>query len=202
MYQKSASGVGNEELLAKTSERKWPGDWSSDGRFIICTILSPTTKDDLWVLPLTVGEKPFLYLQTPFDEDHPRFSPDGHFVAYTSDESGKWEVYVQTFPNSGGKWIVSTSGGAQPRWRRDGKELFFIAPDRKLMAVDVKTEGSVFQSGTPKVLFETNVVSYPNPRNVYDVSADGKRFVIITPPEENTSTAINVVTNWNASLKR
>ena len=202
LYQKSASGAGDEELLFKSNERKWPGDWSRDGRFIICTNRSATTKDDLWILPMTGDQKPFLYLQSPFNEDHPRFSPDGHFVAYTSDEHGKWEVYVQTFPASGGKWIVSTNGGVQPRWRRDGKELFFMAPDRKMMAVDVKLEGSVFEAGVPKVLFQTNVVSYPNPRNAYDVSADGQRFVIITPPEQNTLTAINVVTNWNAGLKR
>jgi Tol biopolymer transport system component len=196
LYQKAASGAGNEELLFKSNERKWPGDWSRDGRFLICTNRSPTTKDDLWVLPMTGDQKPFLYLQSPVNEDHPRFSPDGHFVAYTSDEHGRWEVYVQTFPASGGKWIVSTNGGAQPRWRRDGKELFFIAPDRMMMAVDVKLEGSVFEAGVPKVLFQTNVVSYPNPRNVYDVSADGQRFIIITPPEETSSTPITVVANW------
>jgi Tol biopolymer transport system component len=202
LYQKSASGAGNDELLFKSNERKWPGDWSRDGRFIICTNLSPKTKDDLWVLPMTGDQKPFTYLQNTFNEDHPRFSPDGHFVAYASDQSGRWEVYVQTFPVSGGKWIVSTNGGAQPRWRRDGKELFFIAPDRKIMAADVKLEGSTFEAGVPKVLFQTNVVSYPNPRNVYDVSADGQRFLIITPPEETTSTPITVVSNWTAEVKR
>jgi serine/threonine protein kinase len=203
LYQKSASGAGNEELLFKSSnQRKWPGDWSRDGRFLICTSRSPTTKDDLWVLPMTGDQKPFLYLQSPYNEDLPRFSPDGHFVAYTSDEHGRWEVYVQTFPASGGKWVVSANGGAQPRWRRDGKELFFIAPDRKLMAVDVKLEGSLFEAGVPKVLFQTNVVSYPNPRNVYDVSADGQRFIIVTPPEETSSTPIAVVANWTTDLKR
>ena len=98
LYLKSASGAGNEELLFKSNERKWPGDWSRDGRFIICTNRSPTTKDDLWVLPMTGDQKPFLYLQSPNNEDHPRFSPDGHFVAYTSDEHGRWEVYVLPSP--------------------------------------------------------------------------------------------------------
>jgi Periplasmic component of the Tol biopolymer transport system len=153
-------------------------------------------------MPMTGDQKPFLYLQSSNDEDHPRFSPDGHFVAYTSDEHGRWEVYVQTFPASGGKWVVSANGGAQPRWRRDGKELFFIAPDRKLMAVDVKLEGSLFEAGVPKVLFQTNVPSYPNPRNVYDVSADGQRFILVTPPEETSSTPITVVANWTTDLKR
>jgi Tol biopolymer transport system component len=202
LYQKSASGAGNAELLFKSNERKWPGDWSRDGRFIICTNLSQKAKNDLWVLPMTGEQKPFSYLQTTYNEDHPRFSPDGRFVAYTSDESGRWEVYVQTFPVSGGKWIVSTNGGAQPRWRRDGKEIFFMAPDRKIMAADTKLEGDIFEAGVPKVLFQTNVVSYPNPRNVYDVSADGQHFVIITPPEEATSTPIAVVTNWNSGITR
>jgi serine/threonine protein kinase len=202
LYQKSASGAGNEELLFKTNERKWPSDWSRDGRFIIYTNLSQKTKADLWVLPMTGEQKPAPFLQSMFNEDHARFSPDGHFIAYASDESGRFEVYVQTFPASGGKWLVSANGGAQPRWRRDGKELFFIAPDRKLMAVDVKLEGSTFEAGVPKVLFQTRVAGYPNPRNVYEVSADGQRFLIITPLEEATSTPITVVVNWTAELKK
>ncbi|HJZ82238.1 MAG TPA: protein kinase [Pyrinomonadaceae bacterium] len=202
LFQKSSSGAGNEELLLKTDERKSPSDWSKDGRFIIYTNLSQQTKSDLWVFPVTGDQQPFPYLQSTFNEDHPRFSPDGHFVAYDSDESGKFEVYVQTFPASGGKWLVSTNGGAQPRWRRDGKEMFFIAADRRLMAVDVKLEGSTFEAGVPKALFQTNVAGYPNPRNVYDVSADGRRFLIITPLEEISSTPITVVTNWNAGLTR
>jgi hypothetical protein len=109
---------------------------------------------------------------------------------------------VQTFPVSGGKWLVSRDGGAQPHWRGDGKEIFFIAPDRKMMAADVKLEGSTFEGSVPKALFQTEIISYPNPRNGYEVSADGQRFVIITPLQENTSTPITVVANWNASLTR
>ena len=147
-------------------------------------------------------KKPFPFLQSTSNEDHGRFSPDGHFIAYSSDESGRYEVYVQTFPVSGGKWLVSRDGGAQPHWRADGKEIFFIAPDRKMMAADVKLEGSTFEGGVPKALFQTQIISYPNPRNGYEVSADGQRFVIITPLQENTSTPITVVANWNASRTR
>ncbi|MEP6707321.1 MAG: hypothetical protein ABJC05_07365, partial [Pyrinomonadaceae bacterium] len=201
-YQKFASGAANEKQLFKTSERKWPSDWSRDGRFILFTNFGQKTKADLWVLPMTGEQKPVPFLQSPFNEDHARFSPDGRFIAYASDESGKFEVYVQTFPVSGGKWLVSANGGAQPRWRRDGKEIFYIAPDRKLMAVDVKTEASIFEAGVPRVLFQTRVVGYPNPRNMYEVSADGQHFLISTPLEEATSTPITVVVNWTADLKR
>jgi serine/threonine protein kinase len=201
-FQKSASGAGNDELLLKTNERKWPGDWSRDGRFLIYISLNQKTKTDLWVLPMTGEQKPVPFLQSTFNEDHPRFSPDGHFVAYASDESGKFEVYVQTYPASGGKWLISSGGGAQPRWRADGKEVFYIAPDRKLMAVDVKLGASTFEAGVPKVLFQTHVISYPNPRNLYDVSSDGQRFLIITPLEEATTTPVTVVANWNADLGR
>jgi serine/threonine protein kinase len=202
LYQKSASGAGNEELLLKTNERKWPTDWSRDDHFTVYTNISQDTKSDLWVLSMTGDKKPVPFLQTTSNEDHGRFSPDGHFLAYSSDESGRFEVYVQTFPASGGKWLVSREGGSQPRWRRDGKEIFFIAPDRKLMAADVKLEGSTFEVGVPKALFQTPVVTYPNPRNVYDVFADGRHFLIITPLQENTLTPITVVANWNADLKR
>ncbi|HVS81530.1 MAG TPA: protein kinase [Pyrinomonadaceae bacterium] len=202
LYQKSASGAGNEEQIFKTNERKWPSDWSKDGRFILYTNLSAKTKTDLWVLPMTGEQKPVPFLQSPFNEDHARFSPDGRFIAYSSDESGKFEVYVQTFPVSGGKWQVSTNGGAQPRWRRDGKEIFYLAPDRKLMAVDVKADATTLDVSTPRVLFQTRVVSYPVPRNSYDASADGRRFVIITPLEEATATPITVIINWTADLKR
>jgi eukaryotic-like serine/threonine-protein kinase len=202
LYEKSASGAGNEDLILKTNERKWPDDWSRDGHFILYTVLSQQTKHDLWILPMTEEKKPVPFLQSPSNEDHGRFSPDGHFISYASDESGRWEVYVQTFPASGGKWLVSRDGGAQPRWRADGKEIFFIAPDRRLMAVDVKLEGTTFEAGVPKPLFQTQIVSYPNPRNAYDVSADGQRFVILTPLQENTSTPITVVTNWNTVFAR
>ena len=102
---------------------------------------------------MTGEKKPFPFLQSTSNEDHGRFSPDGHFIAYSSDESGRYEVYVQTFPVSGGKWLVSRDGGAQPHWRADGKEIFFIAPDRKMMAADVKLEGSTFKAAFPRHCF-------------------------------------------------
>ena len=153
LYQKIASGVGNEEVLLKSSEWKVPVDWSSDGQFILYEKVESKTKRNLWVLPMSGNRQPFPFLQTEFNEQQAQFSPDGKWIAYTSDESGAPEVYVQTFPASGGRWRVSTGGGSQPKWRRDGRELFYIAADRKLMAVDVKL-GATFEAGVPKTLLE------------------------------------------------
>ena len=202
LYVKSANNAGNEELLLKTNERKFLHDWSRDGKFILYSNQSQSTRIDLWVLPMTGDKKPFPFLQSTFNEDHARFSPDGHFIAYCSDESGRSEVYVRTFPEPGGKWPISKDGGAQPRWRRDGKEIFFIAPDRKLMAADVKLAGSNFEVSVPKPLFQTQIASYAIPRNRYDVFGNGQRFLIVTPRPETTLTPITVVANWTAGLNR
>ncbi|MCA1660594.1 MAG: hypothetical protein LC642_08695, partial [Verrucomicrobiaceae bacterium] len=145
LYQKIASGGGNEEVLLKSTEEKVPDDWSSDGQFIVYQTINRKTKWDFWVLPMSGDRQPFPFLQTEFNEQAAQFSPDGKWIAYSSDESGAPEVYVQTFPASGGRWRVSTDGGRQPRWRRDGRELFYITADGKLMAVDVKL-GATFEA--------------------------------------------------------
>ena len=201
LYQKVASGVGNEEVLLKSSEEKWPDDWSSDGQFIVYQTFNPKTKWDLWVLPMSGDRQPFPFLQTEFNEQQAQFSPDGKWIAYTSNESGAPEVYAQTFPASGGRVRVSTGGGNQPRWRRDGRELFYIAADRKLMAVDVKL-GATFEARVPKILFGTRVLSLTGFRNTYAVTADGQRFLINSTIEETDATPISVVVNWTAGLKR
>jgi hypothetical protein len=158
------------------------------------------------VLPLEGDRKPFPFLQTQFNETYARFSPDGRWLAYQSDESGKCEVYVRTF-NRGladsGKWQISTHGGIHPIWRCDGKELFYIAADRKLMAVEVKAEDrmdhSVFEPGVPKTLFDTGTkFSTVLP---YTVSGDGQRFLVITKAAEDKPQTITVVINWAAGLK-
>ena len=151
------------------------------------------------MLPMSGDPQPFLFLQTQFNEQQAQFSPDGKWIVYTSDESGTPEIYAQRFPSTGGKWRVSTGGGCQPTWRRDGRELFYIASDRKLMAVDVKL-GTSFEAGVPKTLFETRVLSLTDFGNHYAVTADGQRFLINSTSEAN-STPINVVVNWTAGLK-
>ncbi len=201
LYQKIAGGGGNEEVLLKSSEDKVPNDWSANGQFIVYQTSNPKTKWDLWVLPMSGDRQPFPFLQTEFNEQQAQFSPDGKWIIYTSDESGAPEVYVQTFPASEGKWRVSTGGGGQPRWRRDGRELFYIAADRKLMAVDVKL-GATLEASVPKPLFSTRVISLTEFRNQYVVTADGQRFLINSTLEETSGTPINVVVNWTADLKR
>jgi hypothetical protein len=145
--------------------------------------------------------KPIPYLQTEFSEFQARFSPDGRWITYTSDESGRNEVYVQIFPTAAEKCKISTDGGADPRWRRDGQELFYLATDQKLMAVEVR-KSATFQPGLPKILFVTRVTGLADRRNHYAVSKDGQRFLVNTLVEEASSNPITVVLNWTADLRR
>jgi len=175
--------------------------WSPDGRFILyATFLSsPQTGADLFVLPLFGDRKAHPFLQTPFNEIEGQFSPDGRWVAYTSNESGRYEVYVAPFPGPGGKWQVSTGGGTFPRWRRDGTEIFYLAPDKKLMMAAVNGKSGSFEVGAVKPLFQTHATGS---RYEYDVTADGQRFLINTAPEQTASAPVTVVLNWTAGLKK
>ncbi|HKY29996.1 MAG TPA: protein kinase, partial [Pyrinomonadaceae bacterium] len=202
LYQKAASGAGNDELLLKSENGKDPTDWSRDGRFILYQEQNAKTNFDLWILPFSGEQQPFSFLQTDFVEVQGQFSPNGKWIAYTSNQSGTWQIYVQSFPDSGGKWQVSSSGGGHPKWRRDGKELFYVSSDRKLMAVDVKTDGPTFESGVPKALFELPVPGLPGPRNYYVVSGDGQRFLVAASLDEAIAAPTIVVLNWTADLKR
>lgn len=208
LYQKSSTGTGNEELLLQSPEQKYPADWSRDGRFLVYeTMNTPESiTADLWVLPLSGEPKPFLFLKTPFHETQAQLSPDGQWMAYVSNESGRDEVYLASFPKPSLKVRVSTGGGRQPRWRRDGKELFFISLDSKLMAVSIPREPAS-GVGTPEALFEAPFspsgtgVPYPATSFQYDVTADGQRFLMRTPAADST-VPITVVLNWTAALKK
>jgi dipeptidyl aminopeptidase/acylaminoacyl peptidase len=211
LYRKAASGVAAEELLLQSPANKYHTDWSADGRYLVYG-QEAAGGFDLWVLPLEGGGdavvkpgKPFAFLQSNFNEDHAQFSPDGRWLAYTSNESGRYEVYVQSFPKAGGKYQVSTGGGIAPRWRRDGRELYYIAPDAKLMAVAIRGE-STLEAGQPAALFQTNIHEaggyVTSDKQQYDVTADGQRFLINTPEEGSASAPLTVVLNWPAALKQ
>lgn len=200
---KAADGTGPEEELEAAD--KLPQDWTRDGRYLLSATPNslPKTGNDVWALPLTPGksgaaDKPLVLRNSEFNEWHPRVSPDGKWLAYMSNESKRNEVYVVGFPALNGRWQVSVNGGALPVWSRDGRELYFIGPDRKLMAVPVKS-GDQFQPGIPQPLFDVRL-GQTNPS--YDVSADG-RFLIATPIEQQAvTTPLRVVLNWPAMLKK
>ena len=200
LYQKSASGTGVEETLIEDNVDKFPMSWSPDGKMILYVSSGPSRGNDLFVLPLTGDRKPSPFLQSQFSEPDARISPDGRWVAYRSNESGRNEIYVASFPGPGGKWQVSTAGGAFPRWRHDGSEIFYLAPDGKLMAASINGKGTGFEVAAVKPLFATRIGTGGNYR--YDVSADGQRFLIDTITEQEASMPITIVLNWNAGLKK
>ncbi|MFN0121064.1 MAG: hypothetical protein ACKV2V_11245, partial [Blastocatellia bacterium] len=198
IYQKLASGVGPEELLLKDDVRLGFPSWSADGRFLLYGRVDLKTGWDLWVLPLAGDRQPVLFLQTPFAEGGGRFSPDGRWIAYTSNDQGRNEVYVQTFPASGGKWLISTNGGSQAWWRSDGRELYYLSGG-KLMAVEVKP-GDSFEAGAPRALFDLAPARAGG--TGYGVTAAGDRFLFVTAREEAASLQFTVVTNWTAEAKK
>jgi Tol biopolymer transport system component len=187
--------------LLESSKGKFPTDWSMDGRFIIYYEIDPKTRRDIWVLPVGGDRKPFPFLQTEANEIGGQLSPDGRWMAYASDESGGYEVYVQSFPSGGGKRQVSTKGGIGPCWRRDGKELFYYASDGKLMAVEVKN-GASFEAGMPSALFEFRSGNGAVTTAPYTVTADGQRFLLNALVDESGAAPLTVVVNWTAERKR
>jgi hypothetical protein len=198
IFRKAANGAGGEELLVPAKALAVPKSWSPDGRFILYAQINPGTGADLLGISVEPNAKPFVVAQTPGTEDQGQFSPDGHWVAYTSNESGLSEIYVVPFPPSstGGKWLVSRGGGVQPRWRRNGKQMFYISPDSRMMVVQVSTQ-TVFQSGTPQPLFQTDMVDTgirTGPIS-WDLTPDGNRFLIISDTPGDVS-SLTVALNW------
>jgi Tol biopolymer transport system component/predicted Ser/Thr protein kinase len=199
ILEKAADGSGDERRLFVPKEGEAAvEDWSADGRLLLFNRQSVGQSADLYVLPLTGAERqPLPLLATPFSESMGQFSPNGRFVAYRSSESGRSEVYVQAIDADGkptrGKWQVSTNGGLEPRWRRDGRELFYVN-DSTLFAVDVKIDGAAFEAGIPKALFDLQL---PDPRrNRFVVSRDGQRFLFNAAAEQASDAPIQVLVNW------
>jgi eukaryotic-like serine/threonine-protein kinase len=210
LFIKPANGATDERPFLATPQGKTPLDWSRDGRFFLYANQDQKNLSDLWAMPLTGEAKPFPVVQTAFDETQGQFSPDVRWLAYTSNESGRDEVYVRPFPDAGGKWQVSTGGGSQPRWRPDGKELFYVAADAKLMAVPIGVvpQGRAVTAGAPVALFPTRLANGSGisltgaaSRALYAVAADG-RFLMNVTVEADHPLPITIVQNWDAALKK
>lgn len=199
IFKKSTSGAGQEELVNQAPISKEGTDWSPDGRHVLLDVVNAQSNGDVWVLPLYGDRKPYPLLNTAFNERQAHFSPDGKWYAYTSNESGRSEIYVRRFPESDQQVQISTGGGAQPYWRKDGREIFYMASDRQLMAVPL-TLGPALQAGQPTSLFLAKVTGYDSP-NRYAVSGDGQRFLVNSNIEESNQTPITVLINWPSGLK-
>jgi Tol biopolymer transport system component/predicted Ser/Thr protein kinase len=199
LYQASSDRPGSEEPLLRTAAWKAIDDVSPDGKFLVYETIDPKTRIDLWVLPLSGNRTPRPLVATPFGEFAAQFSPDGRWIAYTSNESGRNEVYVQAFPGPGGKWQISTAGGGTPKWRKDGRELFYVGGDGRLMVASVRLDPS-FESTSPVALFKIGLVDSPDRQ--YEVSADGSRILanLVSRPAE--SGPLTVALDWAAGLDR
>jgi dipeptidyl aminopeptidase/acylaminoacyl peptidase len=202
IYVKQSNGAGSEQLLLESDQNKY-ANFSPDGRFLLYSTSTPKNQFDVWALPLGGDRKSFVFLNTRFDERVAEFSPDGRWVAYQSDESGRYEIYVRAISWTGGQWQISTLGGSQPVWRADGKELFYLAPDGRLMAAAIAVKESAFEPAVPVTLFQTrlwgggsNVTNGPQ----YDVAPDG-RFLMDVTTEGSTNSPITLLENWTPPAK-
>jgi Tol biopolymer transport system component len=195
--RKAANGSGSEEVLLASAHTMLPTDWSRDGRFIVYGQRNEKGTNAIFVLPLSGERKPFAFQSTDFGSSDGRLSPDGRWMVYTSAESGRVEVYVQSFSTKSGKFQISTGGGLRAQWSPDGKEIFYIGAPGAMMAVAVKA-GEKFEAGAPKALFDVRLVGL----QTYAVSPDARRFLFPTLPEEVASAPLTVVLNWTAGLKK
>jgi dipeptidyl aminopeptidase/acylaminoacyl peptidase len=203
----TANGTGDvERLVASKAPNMWPF-WSPDARVLIYQVgTAYNSPSDIWVLPMDTRQ-PVPFIHGPANEGQPAFSPDGRWVAYVSDETGRLGVYVQPYPANGDKWTISTSGGLQPQWRADGKELFFLSATRQMQAVDVGVRGDRFEAGVPRSLFTTRaaLVAGPmGPFRAYGVAADGQSFLIdeVPPDVGQRRDPLVVIVNWTSLLRR
>jgi Tol biopolymer transport system component len=190
-------------LLELGSERDkgYATDWSQDGALILYTAFDGTTFSDVWMLPLSTPARPEALVRTPFHEHQARFSPNGRLIAYASDEGGFPQVYVMAMPPAVGKWPVTTDGGAQPTWRRDGRELFYVDLTGMLMSVAVET-GSTFEASDPRPLFQLSLTDSPffYVRNDYAVSPDGQRLLVASVDPADAA-KLHVIVDWEAMLE-
>ena len=198
MYLLNPDGTGKEEALEEPiieSLGNYPSSWSPDGQVLLFDHQDKAGKFSIWALPLGGDRKPYTFVESHFNSQMGRFSPDGHWVAYVSRDSGIEEVYVAPFPGPGGRIQVSGGGGSQPRWRGNGQELFYLSPELKMMAAQLTTTNGDLRVGSVQALFTVGALGG------YDVTADGQKF-IVAQDSEQTSTFLTLVTNWSAELKK
>jgi len=203
LFEKSTTGSPKEGFHDSGQMKTYPTSWSRDGSLLIGNTPAgtPRTGNDIWVVPMTGDGKPYFFLQTAFNETRAQFSPDQRWIAYQSNESGRFEVYVARFPGASGRVQVSANGATSPRWRRDGKELFYVSADSKMTAVDVNGSGATFSVGNANPLFSVRIrdqfLGIP-----YDVSTDGQRFLLNTFVDQTTPPSISLILNWPALMKK
>jgi len=198
IVSKPIGGSGTEVTLASDPvEFQAPLGFSPDGSFLLYS-KRKKERDDLWILPLTGDRVPRPFMATPALEPLGRFSPNGRYIAYQSDETGRFEIYVAAFPGPGGRWPISQNGGVEPRWSGDGKELFYFAPDNRLMVARVNSDGASFDVGEIRPLFQTRSMGFTYR---YDVANDGKRFLVVAGLPQDLS-PITLLTNWTAELPK
>jgi Tol biopolymer transport system component len=211
LYRRLTNGAGVEERLVASEQIKTPTSWSADGRFLLYNSIDTRTDSDLWVVPMVGDHTPSIFLKTPFSEAEGAFSPDGRWVAYQSNESGRPEIYVRPFVPPGavgtaataaGQWQVSTAGGIRPVWRPDGKELYYLNPAGAMTAVPVTITGAALVPGAPVVLFPTRIFGsgVDAPGREYDVAPDG-RFLINTVLD-SAAAPITLLMNWHPEGKK
>jgi Tol biopolymer transport system component len=208
LYIKLAGGASDEELLLESLQDKTPTDWSRKALYVLFHSIDPSSNRDLWVMPLQGDRKPRVFLKTNFDERWAQLSPDDRWVAYMSNESGRDEIYVRPFVEDragkvgGDKLLVSTAGGSFPLWRKDGKELYYLSPDGKLLATPIHAQGTSLEAGAPGALFQPRIVGggvdYGQGRN-YDVSRDGHFLINIVL--DAAAPPITLLQNWRAPVK-
>ncbi len=201
---KSSSGIGDKRVLYSSKRDKVPTDISSDGKYLLFCDFNTKTGRDIWALPMTDDPKPIPVAVSQFAELSGHFSPDGRWIAYGSNETGRFEVYVRSFPSNTGKWQISTEGGSLPQWDASGLAVHFLDSKGRLMMVSITSAGTSIHAGAPTVLFQTkNRSSGNSPGHIYDVSADGKRFIISEDKyRKDSSEPLDLIVNWSADLNK
>jgi Tol biopolymer transport system component len=200
LFVKNSAGGEQEELLLKSDYRKRPEDFSRDGQFLLYEENNPQTGWDVWVLPMTGDRKPQPVIQGPLDQWMSKFSPDGRWIAYASNESGRYEVYVQSFPPAGRKYQISTSGGVQPLWRGDGKELFYLSLGGDVTTVPIAPKATGLEFGVQQKLFTAVPTIVVGARGAWSATPDGQRFLIVSAAGGSNVSPITVIMNWQSGL--